>query len=114
VQVYGPQLPQKLCEVLTSGIPVTINSDDPAYFGAYLNSNYEYIASISHLGADDLAQLARNSFTASFISEDEKAAAHQQVDAVLEAWKAEQQQQQQQQKQQQQQQQKKKQMLASR
>jgi adenosine deaminase len=96
VQVYGPQLPQKLCEVVTSGIPVTINSDDPAYFGAYLNSNYEYIASISHLGADDLAQLARNSFTASFIPEEEKAAALLQVDAVLDAWKAEQQQQQQQ------------------
>lgn len=41
-QVYGPQLTGRLQQMLSSGIPVTINSDDPAYFGpAYLNANYE-------------------------------------------------------------------------
>lgn len=89
--MYGPQLTEKLCEMLTSGIPVTLNSDDPAYFGAYLNANYEYMAGIANLGPADLADLAKASFTASFIPEDDKAAAHKQIDQVLAMWSAEQQ-----------------------
>lgn len=89
-QVYGAQLPEKLCQMLTSGIPVTINSDDPAYFGAYVNGNYEFIAGLAGLGADDIAALAQNSFNASFLPEEQKAAAFRQVQHVLAAWKAEQ------------------------
>jgi adenosine deaminase len=94
LQVYGSDLPAKLNQMLTSGIPVTINSDDPAYFGpAYLNDNYEFIARVGALGPDQLAQLAKNSFSASFIDDAAKAAAHGQIDEVLAAWKSEQQQQ---------------------
>lgn len=95
-QVYGAQLTERLKQMLGCGIPVTINSDDPAYFGpAYLNANYEFIAQVGLLGPDDLAHLAKNSFTASFIPDAAKQAAHQQVDDALQAWRAAQQQQQQ-------------------
>jgi adenosine deaminase len=77
--------------MLTSGIPVTINSDDPAFFGpAYLNDNYEFIARVVALGPDQLAQLAKNSFSASFFDDAAKVAAHRQIEDVLAAWKSEQ------------------------
>jgi adenosine deaminase len=93
-QVYGPQLTARLQQMLACGIPVTINSDDPAYFNAYLNANFEYIARVGSLGANDLAHLAKNSFSASFISDAAKEVAHQQIDDVLQAWRAGQQRQQ--------------------
>jgi adenosine deaminase len=94
--VYGEQLPNKLREILTSGIPVTINSDDPAYFGAYVNANYEFIAGIAGLGPVELAHLARNSFKASFIPATAKQQAYQKIEEVLLQWTKEQQQKQQQ------------------
>lgn len=56
-----------LPQMLAAGLKVTINSDDPAYFGGYLNDNYVAVSTI--LGNDKkvLAQLARNSFTAAFL-----------------------------------------------
>lgn len=48
------------------GLHVTVNSDDPAYFGGDLNDNYVAIADALDLGTATLAQLARNSVTASF------------------------------------------------
>jgi adenosine deaminase len=46
---------------------VTINSDDPAYFGGYLNQNFvETFAALPQLGAAEAYRLARNSFEASF------------------------------------------------
>lgn len=58
--------------MLDKGMLVTINSDDPAYFGGYLNENYEAIAEALNLSSDELRQLAANSFTASFLPEEEK------------------------------------------
>jgi len=55
-----------LKKMLELGLCVTVNSDDPSYFGGYLNENYLAIAQALGLGRDDLAQLARNSITASF------------------------------------------------
>jgi adenosine deaminase len=67
LQVYSGQLEAKIREVLSSGLRVTINSDDPAYFGAYVAGNYEWVAGVAGLGPDELAQLAANSFEASFL-----------------------------------------------
>lgn len=63
--------------LLDNGIVVTINSDDPAYFGGYLNDNYESAAEdfigLSELGIKEVFKgLARNSFDASFIQDSEK------------------------------------------
>ena len=53
--------------MLRSGLRATINSDDPAYFGGYVNDNYRAVANL--LGRDGLAAAARNSFLGSFLDE---------------------------------------------
>ncbi|MDA8006997.1 MAG: adenosine deaminase [Gammaproteobacteria bacterium] len=55
-----------LKKMLERGLCVTVNSDDPSYFGGYINENYRAIARALDLERADLAQLARNSITASF------------------------------------------------
>ena len=58
--------------LLRQGVLVTLNSDDPAYFGGYLNANYEAIAEHLEVSEAELKQLARNSFHASFLDEIQK------------------------------------------
>jgi adenosine deaminase len=64
-----------LPEMLRKGLRATINSDDPAYFGGYVNDNYRAIAGLPGIGRRDLATLARNSFLGSFLP-DAAVAAH--------------------------------------
>lgn len=59
--------------LLQQGVQVTVNSDDPSYFGGYMNDNFIAIAEALDLSNDELKQLAINSFEASFISEADKA-----------------------------------------
>jgi adenosine deaminase len=59
--------------MLEAGLSVTVNSDDPAYFGGYMNANLNAVAAALALSEDDIVQLARNSFTGSFLPEAEKA-----------------------------------------
>ena len=54
------------------GLCVTVNSDDPAYFGGYVVENYLTLQNAFQLTRDDIAQLAVNSFNAAFISQDKK------------------------------------------
>ncbi|MEW6145053.1 MAG: adenosine deaminase [Thermodesulfobacteriota bacterium] len=58
--------------LLERGLCVTINSDDPAYFGAYVEENYRAVKDALGLTREQIAQAARNSFTASFLSDAEK------------------------------------------
>jgi adenosine deaminase len=51
---------------------VTINSDDPAYFGGYMNENYIGVANALDLSKKQIIELAKNSFKSSFLSDDEK------------------------------------------
>jgi adenosine deaminase len=69
--------------MLRAGLRATINSDDPAYFGGYVNDNYRAAAAGRGLSRDDLATLARNSFLGSFLSDAEKAAHLARLDAYL-------------------------------
>ncbi len=62
-----------LRRMLDAGLVATLNSDDPAYFGGYVNQNYKQTQSALDLTKDELALLARNSFTASFASKERKA-----------------------------------------
>jgi len=71
--------------MLRAGLRATINSDDPAYFGGYVNDNYRAAARGRGLTSDDLATLARNSFLGSFLPEDEIAAHLARLDAYLAA-----------------------------
>ena len=54
------------------GIQVTINSDDPAYFGGQVNQNYIDVQKALNLSKEELYQLAKNSFTYSFAPTDKK------------------------------------------
>jgi adenosine deaminase len=67
--------------MLAAGLRATINSDDPAYFGGYVNDNYRAVAGL--LGRDALATLARNSFEGSFLGEAQKAEQIERLDAYL-------------------------------
>ncbi len=63
-----------LKEMMERGIKVTVNSDDPAYFGGYLNDNFIAVADALNLSKEDIIQLVKNSFEASFIPDGEKRA----------------------------------------
>jgi adenosine deaminase len=58
--------------MLEKGLVVTVNSDDPAYFGGYINENYAAVQQALILSNAALADLARNSFQAAFLSAEEK------------------------------------------
>lgn len=66
------------------GMLVTVNSDDPAYFGGYMNENYFAIAEALNLSKDQIAKLAKNSFKASWLSDEEKEMRIREVDLCLE------------------------------
>ncbi|RIJ48681.1 adenosine deaminase [Maribellus luteus] len=61
-----------LKKLLNAGIMATVNSDDPAYFGGYLNQNFRETAEALKLSKEEILKLAKNSFKASFLSEHEK------------------------------------------
>ena len=63
-----------LKKMLDAGLFVTINSDDPAYFGGYVNENFLAVAANLSLTKKEIYLLAKNSFEASFISHTEKQA----------------------------------------
>jgi adenosine deaminase len=71
-----------IARMLRLGLRATVNSDDPAYFGGYVNDNYLAVAPL--LTRDDLVTLARNSFLGSFLP-DAEIAGHV---AALEAYAA--------------------------
>jgi len=58
--------------MLSSHLNVTLNSDDPAYFGGYINDNYLVMQRAFNLSTNTLAELAKNSFRASFASVERK------------------------------------------
>ena len=61
-----------LKKMMENGLLVTLNSDDPAYFGGYVNENYLALAESLVLTIEEISQLAKNSFSASFLNEKEK------------------------------------------
>ena len=71
-----------LKRLLDAGLVVTVNSDDPAYFGGYLLENYVAAQKALGLTRADLAQLARNSITASLLPPERKAELIAEIDRV--------------------------------
>jgi adenosine deaminase len=57
--------------MLERGLMVTINSDDPAYFGGYIGDNYAATAEALGMSQDEMRRIARNSFNASFLTDAE-------------------------------------------
>ena len=72
-----------LKRMLDLGLKATVNSDDPAYFGGYIGENWIATTQALGLSRDELATLARNSFTGSFLAPAEIASRVAQVDAYL-------------------------------
>jgi adenosine deaminase len=72
LRVFPKMKDHCLPRLLDEGLRVTINSDDPAYFGGYLNENFVAIQKTFKLSHSDLLALARNSFEASFLSAEQK------------------------------------------
>jgi adenine deaminase len=73
LKVYGRMESHNLKRLLDRGLCVTVNSDDPAYFGGYLLENYLAVQEGLGLSRADLAVLARNSMEASFLDAADKA-----------------------------------------
>lgn len=66
--------------MLEKGLLVSINSDDPAYFGGYLNENYNAVTQDLFLTKSEISRLAKNSFSTSFLTDHEKSYWINQID----------------------------------
>ncbi|MDB5691265.1 MAG: adenosine deaminase [Alphaproteobacteria bacterium] len=84
----GDMADHPIDRMLEAGLRATINSDDPAYFGGYVNANYRAVAEARGLGREALATLARNSFLGAFLDEEERAAHLARLDAYVAGEKA--------------------------
>ncbi len=83
LKVYPHMGEHNIARLLRQGLRVTVNSDDPAYFGGHLNDNYIAIQEAFDLSCAEMAQLARQSFEASFLTEPEKQVHLKAIDACL-------------------------------
>ena len=86
LRVFDTLAQHNLKALLDAGLCATVNSDDPAYFGGYVNENYlQTFAAVPALTARDAWQLAANSFEASFADDAHKARWRAQLDAAFAA-----------------------------
>ena len=84
LRVFDTLAQHNLKALLDAGLCATVNSDDPAYFGGYLNENFvQTFAALPALTRADAYTLAKNSFDASFAAPEQKAAWTKQLDEVF-------------------------------
>jgi adenosine deaminase len=69
-------------QMMERNLVVTLNSDDPAYFGGYVSDNYRALAASLGLRREEIVAAARNGFIAAMMPEDERAAALAQFDSL--------------------------------
>lgn len=86
--VFKTMKEHNLKTLLQHGLAVTVNSDDPAYFGGYMNQNFLALLADLDLNAQDAYTLARNSFEASFVSDAVKAGWIAQLDQTFASFAA--------------------------
>ncbi len=72
LKVFNTLAAHPLKKMLDMGLCVTINSDDPAYFGGYIGENFAATQAALGLTKEDLRKLTRNAFNASFVSHEER------------------------------------------
>ena len=82
LRVFDTLADHNLKRLLDRGVKVTINSDDPAYFGGYIADNWIATAEALDLDRDDLVTLARNSIEASFMAQEDKARLLAEIEAL--------------------------------
>ncbi|MBY7787332.1 adenosine deaminase [Vibrio fluvialis] len=83
LKVFTEMEQHNIVELLRQGLCVTINSDDPAYFGGYMTDNFMAVAKAHPMSHQELAQFTLNAIEASFISDAEKARMNANVYEVL-------------------------------
>lgn len=71
---------KEITDLLAKGIEISVNSDDPAYFGGYISENYWALAEAYDLSVDQVVQIAKNSFNSSWISDQQKRNYVQEID----------------------------------
>ena len=85
--VFPDLTSHNLKQLLDAGLAATVNSDDPAYFGGYMNDNFTQTFAATGLQAEHAYMLARNSFEASFIDASAKRRYLGELDACFEAFR---------------------------
>lgn len=76
----------EIAQLLRAGVKVTVNSDDPAYFGGYVAENYVALVEKAGLTSEEAVTLAKNSFEASWVSDADRARFLAEVDAYVEGY----------------------------
>jgi adenosine deaminase len=85
LRVFDQMQDHNLVQLLDAGLMATVNSDDPAYFGGYMNDNFIAVFDALPLGLSHAQRLARNSFAASFLPPERKHRFLDEVDAFFAA-----------------------------
>jgi adenosine deaminase len=85
LRLYGDLMGDAVTEMLRRELLVTVNSDDPAYFGGYVADNYRAVADEAHLDRAALVRLARNSFEAAWLAPERRSVYLQQLDDYVAA-----------------------------
>jgi adenosine deaminase len=83
LRVIDELIHHPLRRMMDKGLMVSVNSDDPAYFGGYVNDNYRAVGSALSLTREEIIALARNSVQASLLSAAAKAEVLAEIDRVL-------------------------------
>ncbi|MDE2372707.1 MAG: adenosine deaminase [Hyphomicrobiales bacterium] len=82
LQVVDDLTRHPLRRMLDKGLVVTVNSDDPAYFGGYVNDNFRAVSEAIALSREEIVAIARNSFAASLMPAAAKADAIAEIDRI--------------------------------
>lgn len=83
--VYSQMQEHPLLELLDRGLRVMINSDDPAYFGGYMNQNFHAVDEALNPSKEQIILLAKNSILASFLTDQEKQTWLDKIDSVAQS-----------------------------
>ena len=83
LKVFDEMEQHNVVELLRQGLCVTLNSDDPAYFGGYMNANFLAVAKAHPMNKEEIAQFTFNAIEASFISDEHKKRLRQLTQAYL-------------------------------
>ena len=83
LKVFASMEQHNIVELLCEGVSVGINSDDPAYFGGYMNDNFNAVANAHPLTYEQLAKFTSNAIDASFCNAQRKHELQQQLQVYL-------------------------------
>ncbi len=86
LRVFDRMADHNILDLLAQGLNVTVNSDDPAYFGGFINANFLALHTDLQMNRDQAVQMVRNSFEASFAGVDRKRQMNDRMDEFLAKW----------------------------